>query len=145
MRSTTVVRPAARKCEQDARLRRKLYACMIIFFSSPIDEYSSPMPWHAATFAYDTALKVQSNHKKHCACCAPYKHRVKSFLHPVPCNLVIYQSRPVQSRGISIPSPEIPWYLNPVPCNPVISQSRLNCPVQSRDGSIPSGTVPYLK
>ena len=118
-----------------------------LFFSAPhsMNGYSSAMTWHAVTFAYDTVLEVQSYHKKHCACCVPYKYRVKSFLHPVPCNPVIYQSRPVQSRGISIPSRAIPWYLDPVPCNPVISRSRQNCPVQSRDGSIPSCTVPCLK
>ena len=55
-------------------------------------------------FAYDTAVVVyqKCNRKisyetKHCRC-APYKYRVKSFLHPVPCNPVICQSRPAEYR-----------------------------------------------
>ena len=86
--------------------------------------YSSSMPWHAVTFAYDTELWQYEKcnriyHKKRCcASCVPYKNRVKSFLHPVPCNPVVYQSRPVQSRGISIPFRAIPWHLNPVSCIP---------------------------
>ena len=120
-----------------------------LFFSAP----NSMNGWirfvHAMACGYVRVwyevLKVQSYHKKRCACRVPYKYREKLFSHPIPCNPVIYQSRPVQSRGISIPSREIPWYLNPVPCNPVISQSRPNYPVQSRYGSIPSCTVPWLK
>ena len=108
------------------QMKKNVVRMYVYFFSSPFDEWIQIV--HAMACGY---VRVQYSTKKcnriirNTACCVPVQ---------IPCKIV-YASRPVKSRTISIPPRAIPWYLNRVPRNPLVSHSR---PVQSLHISIPS-------